>query len=103
MIKIRIDQSSKHIPKKGKRKHSEVSRKVLYIDNTLLRLAGGKQSGEMILTFLEHPENDSNRTNELSPEALLSKFEAHIVESAKTIAEVEVRHCPDWFTMSKKY
>jgi len=56
----------------------------------------------MILTFLEQPENESNRTNEISSEALLSQFEAHIVESTKTVAEVEVRHCPDWFTMSKK-
>jgi len=41
MIKIRINQSSKLILKKGKGKHSEVSRKVLKIDNKL-RLAGGK-------------------------------------------------------------
>ena len=71
------------------------------INNDCLRTSGNSTFKEKVTDFL-NLLSKSEENKQLPSEQILNLFKKHIVQSAKDVAKRVTKHCPDWFSQSKK-
>ena len=87
----------------SKKKRTGVIKRILKVNNLILRSSGKKPFRAKIVEYFNNiMKDESNDPMNLSPSEALSNFESFIVTSAKEVAEREEKNRPDWFTQSEE-